>query len=139
MKRESFVKDGKLYEQYRVYQNQNVKPRNRTEQFMINEIKSTLQSPIHCTIEDLHNSLQNVLSDHIKWNRNHGICSISDINISSTIADHDNWQTRGFSLYGPRRGTYTISVSETVTKIANNSYLPVPLNLYKYNDYIIIS
>ncbi len=100
-------------EQYRVFHNKNTKPRNRAEAFMIDFIKSFTACELDMTLQELREffiSEANILP------KSYGKVIFKEITIISKIMGKEHIQKRGFAMYGSGRGTYTLSISETVEK-----------------------
>jgi len=111
-----------LKEIFHTYYNKNVPFRNRTEKYITEYTQELCKKPLAFTIEELKTHLENELLNYTNKNPKHGKVSLSKINISGCIMGHNNIQTRQFSIYGPRRGTYTLVISEELFKDANNNY-----------------
>ena len=118
-------------EKFRVYHNNKHKCRNRTEYLMITYIRKFLAEPVDMTIEQVYEWCTKTATDIEK---SKGKVYFSDIHINSTIAGYPNLVTRGFGMYGRGRGTYTISVTEELTKDANNDYVVVSLPIKNDKD-----
>lgn len=119
---------GRHLEKYRVYHHSKYKCRNRAEYLMIDYIKKFLAEPTHLTIEEIREwCVKTGITD---MEKSKGRVTFSEIQVSSTVAGHDNWVTRQFAMYGAGRGTYTIGISETLMKDADNGYevVDTPLN-----------
>lgn len=129
----SYYKNGELFEKFTVYHMTGCKIRNRTEAFMIDEIKNTCSKPINCTIEVLRNAIITVMNDIISLYPRFGKCTISELQCNATMAGNDNWQERHFCLYAPGRKIRTLSVSETVMKDADNNWEVIPGDQLVYN------
>lgn len=136
--KESYYKDGQLFEKFTTYHHKKEKVRNRTEKFMINEIITTCEKPINCTIETLRTAIISVMDDYIKNNPSHGTCSISDLRIFSTIMGHPNWNTRSFQLIGRGRLTSTVCIWETIEKDTDNNWTVIDETLLPYNKIQIL-
>ncbi|TGE05595.1 hypothetical protein [Hymenobacter fodinae] len=114
----------KTLEQYRFYQSNAGKIRNRTEAHMVLYAICHLADPSDLTIEQVHQQLQDELTRYCAAYPSHGTCRISDIQVSTTIMGKPHLVTRRFAIYGRGRGIYTMCIEETVRKDASNGYLP---------------
>ena len=112
-----------VYHGYRFYQNKTVAPRSKAEEFAISEMSKYGNLPtkmdIHAVTKQLIDTLNNC-SDPLVQKGVKGI-TFSKVHMCSCIAGKEHIQAFTFSVYGPRRGTYSCSLSTTVMYNTNEN------------------
>ena len=119
-------------EQFNIYHNNKYKCRNRAEYRMIGYIQKLLSSSVGMTIEQIRDwCIKTCITD---MEKSKGRITFSEIHVSGSVIGDDNWVKRGFAMYGPGRGTYTVSITESLFKDASDNYSVVKHEINNNTD-----